>query len=492
MKFYVHLEAAEPDFTMPVAIDAADTRTVTDLKVLFLNTYNSKFGQSLDAADFMLLTSKKKKLDPGEKIVALGKSGTDLFITPRTGKSDATPTARSAGAVAAVPTAPSPQKPTSTASAATPAAAKPATAAAASSSTNKVAPAAPKPKSAATASSGPNRGWVRPDLPDISPQPQVRQWMKESLQVARQLHSKGSVRQACEAWKQIIIVCPGEKECFRGLAEAAAECGRYEEAIDFYCQCVSVCTLEHGDHVETLTKLGETCLAVRDYQAALLYTQRALELRLAKDSSDPCDSLQILLGKILYASGSQDTAIQLYTHVLQRNENDSVALREYAKAYIDRQRPNEALRILLRVLVHAPNDSDTRSCISDIVKTRGGMDVLLAELGDAAKSGPALAFMATLIKDYGAVEESVVLYYKALECNPEMTTYVLNLVHTLEVCNRYQEAMELSIKYCRQHGTRRIGGHHSNAQVRAFNPLVPSRTLFTLAYPSFSPLLRRH
>ena len=43
--------------------------------------------------------------------------------------------------------------------------------------------------------------------------------------------------------------------------------------------------------------------------------------------------------------------------------------------------------------------------------------------------------MATLIKDYGAVEESVALYYKALELCPEMTTYVLNLVHTLEVCS---------------------------------------------------------
>jgi hypothetical protein len=75
-----------------------------------------------------------------------------------------------------------------------------------------------------------------------------------------------------------------------------------------------------------------------------------------------------------------------------------------------------------------------RACLSSIVKARGGLDVLYAELGDAGKSGPALAFMATLIKDYGAVEESVALYYKALELCPEMTTYVLNLVHTLEVC----------------------------------------------------------
>ena len=43
---------------------------------------------------------------------------------------------------------------------------------------------------------------------------------------------------------------------------------------------------------------------------------------------------------------------------------------------------------------------------------RGGLDVLYKELAEAMKSGPALAFMATMIKDYGAVDESVALYYK--------------------------------------------------------------------------------
>jgi hypothetical protein len=206
---------------------------------------------------------------------------------------------------------------------------------------------------------------------------------------------------------------------------------------------------------------------VGDYQAALLYTQRALELRLAKNSRDTCDDLQVQLAKVLYASGSQDTAIQLYTQVLQRDEHNLDALREYAKAYMDRRRPNDALRILLRVLVHAPNDADTRKLISEIIQSKGGLNVLFSELGDAGQSGPALAFMATLIKDYGAVEESVSLYYKALDLSPTMTTYVLNLVHTLEVCNRYQEAMNLSIKYCKQHAAMTIGPHHSNGQVAA-------------------------
>ena len=223
--------------------------------------------------------------------------------------------------------------------------------------------------------------------------------------------------------------------------------------------------LANDGDVDILVKIGEISLKAADYQAALLFTQRALEKRLQRDPADPCDSIQVLMGKVLYASGNQDTAIQLYTNVLQRNEHSTDALREYAKAYVDRQRPNEALRILLRVLVHAPNDNETRGCLSDIVKARGGLDVLFAELGDAASSGPALAFMATLIKDYGAVEEAVVLYYKALAIVPDMNTYVLNLVHTLEVCNRYQEAMDLCVSYCKKHASMRIGSHHTNGQV---------------------------
>ena len=311
-------------------------------------------------------------------------------------------------------------------------------------------------------------GWVRPALPDMTPQPEVRAWVANSLEVARQLKQKGSLRQACEAWKQILVVSPAEKECYVGLAEASSACDRYEEALDYYSQCLTLCRpsdkKDDGD-VDILVKIGEISLKAADYQAALLFTQRALEKRLQRDPADPCDSIQVLMGKVLYASGNQDTAIQLYTNVLQRNEHSTDALREYAKAYVDRQRPKEALRILLRVLVHAPNDNETRGCLSDIIKARGGLDVLFAELGDAASSGPALAFMATLIKDYGAVEEAVVLYYKALAIVPDMNTYVLNLVHTLEVCNRYQEAMDLCVSYCKKHANMRIGSHHTNGQV---------------------------
>ena len=45
-----------------------------------------------------------------------------------------------------------------------------------------------------------------------------------------------------------------------------------------------------------------------------------------------------------------------------------------------------------------------RGSISKIVQAPGGLEILYQELGEAAKSGAALAFMATLVRDYIFIE----------------------------------------------------------------------------------------
>ncbi len=176
---------------------------------------------------------------------------------------------------------------------------------------------------------------------------------------------------------------------------------------------------------------------------------------------------QVLLGRTLYASGNQDAGLQLYTAVIQRDENNTAALVEYARAYVERARPGEALRLLLKALVTASTDKAARDLIGAVVRAPGGLQALCQELAEAVKSGPALAFVATLVKDQGAVEQSVALYYMAVEAAPTMTTYWLNLVHTLEVCNRYQEALDLCLRYCREYPRLTVGGRYTNAEVAA-------------------------
>ncbi len=93
-----------------------------------------------------------------------------------------------------------------------------------------------------------------------------------------------------------------------------------------------------------------------------------MEVRQKASSIDPCDDIRIHVGKTLYASGNMEAAVQIFTYLLQKDESNVPALLEYAKAYLDRSQPNQALQILLRVLILAPNDKESRRLISAVVK----------------------------------------------------------------------------------------------------------------------------
>lgn len=42
MRVYIHYELTEPEFTLPVTLEAGDSRTVSDLKTQFLAAYATK------------------------------------------------------------------------------------------------------------------------------------------------------------------------------------------------------------------------------------------------------------------------------------------------------------------------------------------------------------------------------------------------------------------------------------------------------------------
>lgn len=170
--------------------------------------------------------------------------------------------------------------------------------------------------------------WVRPVLAEEPKNPQVEVWLEQSLGVARELKEKGALRQACQAWRQILAVAPGRIECAEGLAETAAAAGRHQEAIDFWCQAVAHMSKPAP---ALLVSIGKSSHALGDHSSALVFYNRAMEARLALKSTDECDDVKVLIGRSLYASGNQDAAIQLYTNVLQREESNVLALLEYAK-----------------------------------------------------------------------------------------------------------------------------------------------------------------
>ena len=66
---------------------------------------------------------------------------------------------------------------------------------------------------------------------------------------------------------------------------------------------------------------------------------------------------------------------------------------------------------------------------------------------DAQVAGPSLAFLATVIKDAGAIEEAIILFEEALRIIPSSTSYALNYTHALEILYLYEGACDVALSF---------------------------------------------
>ena len=85
------------------------------------------------------------------------------------------------------------------------------------------------------------------------------------------------------------------------------------------------------------------------------------------------------------------------------------------------------------------------------------MDLLTAQIPISSGSAAAYAFLATVIKDGGAVENSVELLRMASSVMPNNASYALNLVHGLEICNDYPGAFTEAREFLARSPNMRVG-----------------------------------
>ena len=103
------------------------------------------------------------------------------------------------------------------------------------------------------------------------------------------------------------------------------------------------------------------------------------------------------------------------------------------KQVLERERPKDAISVLVRLIVREPNNKVVKSTLAESLQSPLGLECLYEELSTAATVASALAFLATSIKDHGAVDEAIRLYQRTLKLEPAAGSYALNLMHSLEV-----------------------------------------------------------
>ncbi|GBG61368.1 hypothetical protein CBR_g20400 [Chara braunii] len=169
------------------------------------------------------------------------------------------------------------------------------------------------------------------------------------------------------------------------------------------------------------------------------------------------EDLKLALARALYRLGLEGYANHIIMGILKENGEHQGALFEYGVIALDKGMYQDALRVFLRLLVINQSDKRVKEKAAEVLQKPGTIEYLYQELANVKESPAVLAFLASTIKEFGAVKEAIILYRKAHDSEPANASYILNLVHTLEVRNHYCEALYRAGIYCKRYMDMQLG-----------------------------------
>lgn len=328
--------------------------------------------------------------------------------------------------------------------------------------------------------------------------PGVLQYLQESLEDSTKAMQAKNFRGACELHEKIFAIDPTNMQACYQQALVELSISAYSNAS---------ATLERAltarpppQEPEIYVKLGEAYHGqggMQNYQTALQHYDTALGLASSSPAydEDRTDNIKVLMAETLQKAENADVALQLVTSVLQRNEQHTDALvlygammseryvefttlcivplrlRAYGAAVWCRGQRDEALRVYLRLLVSQSENKVVREAFSTVLQTEGAMEVLRDDLQEGETAAPAYTFLASIVKDYGAIAEATELYSIATRIIPTNPNSTLSYVHTLELSCKYEVAMERINDFAAQNPKVRAGRASGSAVAQIFERL---------------------
>eukprot|EP01125_Pyxidicula_operculata_P020157 TRINITY_DN739_c0_g1_i1.p1 TRINITY_DN739_c0_g1~~TRINITY_DN739_c0_g1_i1.p1 ORF type:complete len:850 (-),score=164.87 TRINITY_DN739_c0_g1_i1:58-2607(-) len=266
---------------------------------------------------------------------------------------------------------------------------------------------------------------------------EVHEYLNQAHIIAKESEKKSNYRHAIFVYEQCLKASPSDKKAYIGIGDLYMKAYKYDVAIKYYSQGLSY----YRNDIELLIRLGDAHYTSGSYQVAGKLFGTALELTKMIPALGPkINEVKVKLGQVMYALNAQPSAVEIFKEVLESTKmEDPLSLYAYGLAMLDHS-PSDALPIFLKLLVKDQNNAKYREKLCESVRSEGGFDALMEELSTIPQSHSALSYLASVVKEFGALEASSKLYKSALQLLPTSTSYALNYVHVLEILNQYEDA----------------------------------------------------
>ncbi|KAK9816213.1 hypothetical protein WJX74_009091 [Apatococcus lobatus] len=281
------------------------------------------------------------------------------------------------------------------------------------------------------------------------PEQALSQLVSPYLLRAEEAEQQKLYKIAATIYEQALRLIPGHKQSLLKLLRLYRKVQRHPQALAVAKKAVAKYPADvilQELYADTLRDNGRQEEALQAYERAIQLTREAPAHRESEDH------LQVSTASALYSMGGayQDAAATVVMNILQRAPDHWEALYLYAGIAADRGMPEDAVKVLLRLLVHDPEHSGVRLRLAQCLQTEEGMAVLGSEVEGGQDAHAALAFLATAIKDHGAVAASIELHRRAWKLQPEAAAYALNYMHTLELEQSLNKALNLAAAFMRR------------------------------------------
>ncbi|CEG39301.1 Tetratricopeptide-like helical [Plasmopara halstedii] len=297
--------------------------------------------------------------------------------------------------------------------------------------------------------------------------------LSDDLKRAARYMIQQKYRAAREIYTEVLMKEAQNPEALVALGEILMLNGRHEKAIrQYFIKCWKEHGLEYMDKgrarvvFTSALRLVECYIAMKKFDEAVMISNE-METFLRDNGLKKLEfgkQLKVLKAQALYHSKifeNQEQAIFLLEHLLPDLTASTLnldALLVYAQIAHDRGKKSEALSMVLRVLVKKPNDRAVKMTLVSFLVQTDSIDCLkeAVPLGSPS-AGAAYAFIATVLKDYSAVDQAITCFQLAQTNSPENASYALNHAHVLEISCRYAEAYDVLILFFRKNRTVSVG-----------------------------------
>lgn len=277
------------------------------------------------------------------------------------------------------------------------------------------------------------------------------------MKTAVQFIEKGHFQQAARILEEITKADPGNIEAHVGLVDIYLKAERPQRALK-WCRK----TKEFHNNRELSLREAQCYLNMKKSDKAIdLLLTYCKDMRKSGGAA-PANKhdVQVMLARAYLQKDQKDMAITVLQGVLREDGKNVDALAEFAPLIFPFAQPSQkenTMSVVLTLLANNKESSYMKEKFAVMCKCEHGLEVLKSVSGEAWNNVSSLVFMATSLRDCGAIKESLKLLDHAYNLEPGNPHTLLTYVHTMELVEKHTEAMVFMKDFVHKFPEQRVG-----------------------------------